>query len=215
MKNRIIIPLIIGVFLGFISVVVSRVPAPVAAWSGMRVIANHIGYLATALLIAQINSDKWLKSFITSAFMLTVANIIYYLLIHLGGVFGLFPAHSFLTELVDLAVWTVIAVICAALSATVIMFISHSNRKLFRFGAAAGWYLAMLWVIYEFIARRVIFCYNCEIWRELGYLTDYVGGRNFTSDVFEIVFAFLLVTVILILLLIKIKKGEKKNGENS
>jgi hypothetical protein len=215
MKNKIIIPLIVGVFLGFISVLVSRVPAPVAAWSGMRVLANHVGYLAGALLIAYINSDKWLKSFITSAFMLTAANLVYYLLIHLGGVFGLFPAHSFLTELADLAIWTVIAVICAALSATAIMFMLHGKTKSLRIQAGIAWYFAMLGVIYIFNYHPVTVRYNCKYWRMQNYLTDHTSGRNFTSDIFEIAFAFALVTIILILLLIKIKKGEKKNGENS
>jgi uncharacterized membrane protein len=209
MKNKIIIPLIVGVLFGFISVAVSRVPAPVAVWSGMRVIANHVGYLLVALFIAYINTDNFLKSFLAGTLAIFTANLTYYILIHFGGALGLFHGHHIFSELDALAMWTVVGAACAALSTAAIRLVLFGRTKLLRYGAAASWYLAMLWVIYEFIARRVIFCYNCELWRELGYLVTYVGRRNFTSDVFEIIYAFVLVTIVLILLIRKTKKRGK------
>ena len=214
MKNKYVLPVIIGAVLGVISVIVSRVPAQVADWSGMRVIANHIGYLLGTLLLAYINAGKWSDGFIAGTLTMFTANVTYYVIIHFGGKLELFPGHNILTELDALVWWTVIGAACAALSATIIKYVLHGKALFFRYGAAASWYGAMLFVIYMFDARRVINSYNSEVYKEHGYLTEYYGGRNFAGDMFSIIFAFVLVTVIFILLTIKVKRSNRY-GENT
>ncbi|MCL2077899.1 MAG: hypothetical protein FWH08_05770 [Oscillospiraceae bacterium] len=76
MKKVIVLPLIVGLFLGAISVIYSKIPAPVANWSGMRVIANQIGYYSKRFFAGDIFEVVLAFALTTVIFILFLRKII-------------------------------------------------------------------------------------------------------------------------------------------
>lgn len=194
--KKFILPLIIGIFLGLISVLMGQIPKAVAIWSGMMVLGNHVGYLLAALIIAYVYSQKWFISFITSSLTIIIASTIYYLLIFI--IQELSPAivyHEF--EFDGLFKWSVIGIIIGGLSATTIHFVVFAKTKLIRYGTLIAIYLAMLWfVVYNFVLVLNLYKNNNL-------------NESFTSIIFEFVFAVILITIYFTVILFKIKSTYK------
>ena len=73
------LPIIIGLFLGTVSIIIGQIPTAIAQFSGMTVIGNQMGYLWGVLIVSWVFYEKWLKSFISSFLSMNIANLTYYL----------------------------------------------------------------------------------------------------------------------------------------
>ncbi|MCL2019782.1 MAG: hypothetical protein FWG70_08495 [Oscillospiraceae bacterium] len=211
MKKYIVLPLIVGLVFGFISVIYSKIPAPAANWSGIRLLANHLGYLWYALVLAYINREKWVKAFISGFLAITVANITYYVVIFV--MMELDPRviqHSF--ETMDLIMWTITGLVVGALSATFIRIVMFGKVKFVRYGAIFTWYAAMLFIIYYFVASGIFVRMGNENFIQGGYMTGYYSKHYFVGDIYEVVLALAVTTVMLVFFLKK-QKGNINNLE--
>lgn len=200
MKKLLILPIILGAVLGVISVAVSHVHPAVVYWTGMRVIANHVGYLLGALLCAYVNRDKFWKGFVSGALAIMTANASYYLFIPVVNALNPNVMSGVGFKLDSFIIWTVIGAVIAALSAAVMKFI-FCRKKLLRTGALISWYAVMLYVVYWLHIPKIISRASLYYYIEGGYMTGYHGRHNFAGDIFEAVFSFILFTVTFIFIM--------------
>ncbi|MCL2108151.1 MAG: hypothetical protein FWH20_02245 [Oscillospiraceae bacterium] len=202
MKKYIILPIIVGLVFGFISVFYSKIPAPVANWSGMRILANQLGYLWYALVLAYINREKWLKAFISGFLAVTASNITYYVVIFI--IHELDPTvirHSF--EAVDLIMWTITGGVVGALSATFIRIVMFGKVKFVRYGAIFTWYTAMLLVIFFFDVTAIFKRAGNANFISGGYMNGYYSNRYFVGDIYEVLLAVAVTTAMLVFIVKK------------
>lgn len=181
-------PLIIGVFLGAVSVIMGKIPLIIAQLSGMTVLGGHVGYLLGALIVSYLNSQKWLKSFISSSLTIIIATVVYYSLICMFRVFHIGFTEDFSSMVEGLIFWSVIGLICGTLSASAMWLVTHIKSKLLCFGIFITMYVGMLVVIYLYHFNIII----------RDYSSGYIASRYMISDIFEIAFAIVLTTALLV-----------------
>ena len=194
-KPKLILPIIMGVFLGAISIIMGQVHTAVAQFSGMTVIGHNEGYLLGALIAAWLNWERWAKSFAASFLTLTFANITYYaciLVFYFTG-WGRSPfPPSPMNTLFSFVLWTVIASIICLLAATAIWMARCAEAKWLNYGIFAVSYAGLLGVVLVFRLRPFIGWYNMTVGRDGFTQTWRVAGF-----IFEIVLAVVIITVVL------------------
>ena len=188
-------PIILGVFLGAVSIIMGQVHIAIAQFSGMTVIGHNEGYLLGALIVVWLYWDGWRKSFLVSFCYLFAANITYYACILVFYFTGLgrspFPPSP-LDTLFSFTLWTIIMAIVCALAATAVWLARFAKSRLLNYGIFAVSYLGLLGVIYS---NRVNFL---MMWHESTMARDgHVVAWRLVGYVFEIVFAVVLTTVVL------------------
>jgi len=214
------LPLILGAALGLISVLLGPMPTNIEMWSGLRVVGNNVGYLLGALTAAlyalcapRDSSDprdasasarkKWLEVFLSSSFAIIVATVIYYSLIFILGLCGAVYAEDLPQLLTGTLWWSVIDVVCGALSATAMLLLIQAKTKLARYGTIAAVYLALLFVVYRLMVVRMINIHRGGVIYE-----SLAGG------IFEIAFAVALITVFCVVAFRKTKAAGKTRNDS-
>jgi len=187
-------PITLGIFLGANSIVMGQIHTGVAQFSGMTIIGTHIGYLLGVLIIAWLNWQSWLKSFITGFVTMTFANLTYYLTIivfYLTGwgrsPFPPSPPHS----LRGFILWSIISAVTCVLGATAVWLARHAKHKWLNYGIFAVAYAGMLGVMVNFHLRPAIG------WYRMSRGGDFFQTWRFVGRLYEVGFAFVLTTVIL------------------
>jgi len=196
-KFHIFLPLIIGVCLGVISVLMGKIPNIIAQCTGMTILGSYAGYLLGAVVVAYFNSKKWIISFTTSALTIIIASLVYYLIIYIFNILNIGSTESIESMIDGFIYWSKIGIVCGALSATAMWLVAHGKPKLISIGALITTYLGLLSIIYYFHIRIILEIYNNP--------TPIPGGlldsRNLVGDIFEIVFAITLITVLFVFMI--------------
>jgi hypothetical protein len=191
MKKSIIIkwmPLFTGVLLGTFSVVMGKIPKEIAVWTGMTVIGNHVGYLLGALITAYFNSQKWLKSFLSSSLTIIIATLVYYFLIFVIQLYNNSNAAYGFED--GLIYWPVTGVICGIFSAAFVWLLKRTKSKILFLSFFTVGYFSMLAVIYLRIARFYIILYFTD--PEL--ISRQAAGLP--GAIFEVAFAVIITTAV-------------------
>lgn len=201
-EKKLILPLIIsGVFLGIYPIAQTHVSPQLATWSGMYLLGNHFGYTLVALIFAYLNNKNWKSNFLTAFFLITVANLTYYIMIEVFYLINIFPwRYGLAQQWRSILLWTVLGAILSALIATSVHFIRNGKLLWLKRSASLVTYLSLLWVIYEYYVTFIIRTYfNHYGFDDLPYryIHDNFIGRVFAGDVFWSVLGFLICTTLL------------------
>ncbi len=183
------LPIIMGLLLGVISIIVGQIPNGIRQFTGLTIIGNHIGYILGALIVAWVYAKNWVKSFLLSSFMLTIANFTYYAFIFAFNLL-IVQTESHMSNLIGLISWLAISVAVSAMAATAIWLVRHLKSKLLCYGIFAMVYLGLLGVIYLYKVRFIINWYGAS------RVGDFFEAWRFAGYIFEIVFAVAITTVV-------------------
>ena len=187
------LPLIIGLFLGAISIIMGQIPTAVAQFSGMTVIGNHIGYLCGVMIVAWVYHEKWFKSFLAGFLTMVTANLTYYVTIIAFYLFGIgrspFPPTP-LQSVLGFIMWTIIAAIVCVLAATAVWMARRARSRFINYGIFIVSYAGLLGVIYFFQILPAM------AWYEASRAGDFFVAWRFAGRLFEIGFAFMITTVL-------------------
>ncbi|MCL1903488.1 MAG: hypothetical protein FWF94_03625 [Oscillospiraceae bacterium] len=189
MFRRYILPLLLGLALGAISVLIGHTPKTIVAITGMRVIGNQIGYSLGILAMTYINSDKWLRGFVAGSLMNFVATVVYYVAIYtINALSTNVTGYSF--EWVDLILWTVLGAGCSALAASAVRFGVYGKSKLIRYSAAFVTHSALMLAVLLFQALPFFIRLHSD-----ALTTEDGVARN----IYEIFFALFLISAMFII----------------
>lgn len=186
------LPLIVGLFLGAVSIIMGKIPTAVAQFSGMTVIGNHIGYLLCALTMAWIYCKSWRNSFIAGLLTMTAANLTYYVSILAFYLFDIGYPPTPMNTLLSFMQWTVISAIICVLAATAVWIAQHSKSHWLNYGIFIVSYFGLLGVIYLYQVRFFINWYSITFARD-----GFVQTWRFAGYLYEIGFSFVITTIIL------------------
>jgi hypothetical protein len=172
----------------------------------MRILGNHVGYLAAALIVAYLNLPTWRKSFLASTATIVVATLTYYGIIAVLGISGLAFAEDAAHIAQGVALWSIVGVACGLFSATTMYFTRFGKSVSLRWGTLLATYVMMLGVIYRFEVLRVLTLKASLGAVEREYLTGWIGANNYQADMFGIGFAVVFVTFLLVVAARQLKK---------
>jgi len=194
------LPLVVGACLGVVSVVMGKLPAGVAEWSGLALLGGTFGYILAALVCAWVNTAAWWRAFVAGSGTIIAATVVYYLVIlifHLTGV-GYTESPAYMLQ--GLMMWSVLGLAVGAGAATAMRWARHSRSRTLRVASLAGTYLVFLGVLY-----------SSRIWSALvgsEGSSDVISGgdgelvvvrQSLASDVFQVVLTVTALTVLLVL----------------
>jgi hypothetical protein len=207
-------PVFVGLYLGVAAVVMGRLPAPLATWSGLLVAGNYEGYTLGALIVAYLNSRTWLRSFITSAVTIIIASATYYLLII--GMWFLNNGESEhpIQALKDFLWWSTFGLFIGVLAATAIFLATKPKQRWIRWGAVITCYITLLGVSYVFVVTPIIRFASMPHIKESGYFTGFYSGHYFYGDIFTIAYGVVMYTAALIVAII-VDQRQDKRADNS
>ena len=111
----------------------------------------------------------------------------------------IYQVHGLFSK--DVVLWSFIGIGCGVIYATAFWLVTRIKSRLICFGLFGIGYIGMLGVIYYTIALFYINVYRNQDLINSGY----IARRSFPADMFEIVFAVVLTTIIWIVIFTKYK----------
>jgi len=195
-------PFIVGVCLGGVSVVMGKLPAGVAEWSGLALLGGAFGYILAALVCAWVNASAWWRAFAAGCGTIVVATVVYYLVIfifHLTGV-GFTESPAYMLQ--GLVLWSVTGLAVGAGSATAMRWARHGRSRVLRVASLAGTYLVFLGALNSSrIWSLIVGPEGSSVTVSGGDGQLIVTRPTLANDIYQVVLAVTVLTVLLVLAL--------------
>lgn len=196
------LPVLIGLFLGVVSVVMGQVSRGVAQFSGMTIIGNEVGYLWAALILAWVNWKSWRKGFFAGFISLSIASGTYYGILLFQDFFTSKPStEPWHSQLIGFVFWVIIGGAVCVLAATAVWMARCAKQKWLNIGIFVLSYIGLIGASIYYNRMFVVRFFGISLFPH-----NYADTYRVIGYFFEAGFAFAITTVLFVIAISSLKK---------
>ena len=186
--KALLLPMIIGLFLGGASTLPGHVNSQIGAWLGLPIWGHFFGYTIGPYVVCYVNRESFIKSWLLGVLTIVIANLTYYLLpVILSSFIDTIHLGNFEHMMIGFIMWTITALVLTLIFSGGFQIWGKGKKLWFRCLAITTHFLIFLFALYLDMVSFMIRMFNgsfAESSRTRYFSMSGDAGRLFIADVF-------------------------------